>query len=127
MTPYFGMHSTKQTKRNKDIQFGYKELVLTSSNGYPYHVIPYPGAEGLAGTPGKDLTPRVVTDFLAELNGVKPNLAFDNWYTCTKLLSVLIALDIPTVCTARIDCLGILELSWNTNGMSMESVLDHIF
>ena len=63
MTPYFGMHSTKQTKRNKDTQFGYKELVLTSSNGYPYHVIPYPGTEGLAGTPGKDLTPRVVTDF----------------------------------------------------------------
>ena len=49
---------------------------------------------------------RVVIDFLTELNGVKPNLAFDNWYTSTKLLSVLTALDIPTVCTARVDCLG---------------------
>ena len=70
------------------------KTVLTSSDGYPYHVIPYSLAKGLAGTPGKDLTSRVVIDFLTDFNGVKPNLAFDNWYTSTILLSILTALDI---------------------------------
>ena len=80
-----------------------KTFVLTSSDGYPYHVIPYSGAKGLAGTPGKDLTSRVVIDFWTEFNGVKPNLAFDNWYTSTKLFSMLPALSIITVWTARVD------------------------
>ena len=74
--------------RNKGTRFGYKTFVLTSSDGYPYHIIPYSGAKGLAGTPGKDLTSRVVIDFLTEFKDVKPNLAFDNWYTSTKLLSI---------------------------------------
>ena len=100
------MHSAKQTMRNKSTRFGYKNFVLTSSDGYPYHVIPCSGANGLAGTPGKDLTSRVVIEFLTELNGVKPNLAFGNWYTSTKLLSMLTALDKPTVCTARVNRLG---------------------
>ena len=68
--------------------------------------IPCSGANGLAGTPGKDLTSRVVIEFLTELNGVKPNLAFGDWYTSTKLLSMLTALDKTTVCTARANRLG---------------------
>ena len=100
------MHSAKQTMRNKSTRFGYKNFVLKNSDGYPYHVIPYAGAKGLDGTPGKDFTSSVVIDFLTEFNGVKPNLAFDNWYTSTKLLSILTASDIPTVCTARVDRLG---------------------
>ena len=97
------MHSAKQTMRNKSTRFGYKNFVLTNSDGYPYHVIPYSGDKGLAGTPGKYLTSRVVIDFLTELNGAKPNLAFDNWHTSTKLLSILTALDKPTTCTVRVE------------------------
>ena len=36
MIPYFGMHSAKQTMRNKSVRFGYKSFVLASSDGYPY-------------------------------------------------------------------------------------------
>ena len=85
MIPYFGMHSAKQTMRNKDTQFGYKHFVLTSSDGYPYHIIPYCRDEGIAGKPDKDLTSRVV---------------IDNWYVSTKPMSLLNALKIPTICTA---------------------------
>ena len=100
------MHSAKQTMSNKGTMFGYKNFVLRSSDGCPYHVIPYSGAKGFAGTAGKDLTSRVVIGFLTEFNGVKPNLAFRNWYTPNKLLSILTALDIPTVCKARADPWG---------------------
>ena len=55
MIPYFGMHSAKQTMRNKSVRFGYKNFVLASSDGYPYILIPYAGAKGIGGTPGKDL------------------------------------------------------------------------
>ena len=65
--------------RSNSTRFGYKNLVLTSSDGSPYNVIPYSGAKGLTGAPGKDLTSRVVMDFLTEFNGAKSNLAFDNW------------------------------------------------
>ena len=102
------MHSAKQTMKSKRTRFGYKNFVLTCSDGFPYHVIPYSGsgAKGLAGTPGEDLTSRVEIDFLTAFNGFKQNLGFDNWSTSTKLLSILTALDIPTVCTARVDRLG---------------------
>ena len=56
MIPYFGMHSAKQTMREKSVRFRYKNSVLAGSDGYPYHIIPYSGAKGIGGTPGKDLT-----------------------------------------------------------------------
>ena len=90
MIPYFGMHSAKQTMRNKSTRFVYKKMVLTSSDGYPYHVIPYSGARTLAGTPDKDLTSRVVIDFSTEFNDVKPNLAFDKCYTSTNCYQFLL-------------------------------------
>ena len=37
---------------------------------------------------------------LLKLIGIKTNLASDNWYTSTKMLSILTALDIPNVFTA---------------------------
>ena len=43
MIPYFGMHSAKQTMRNKSVRFGYKNFVLAGSDGYPYIIIPYSG------------------------------------------------------------------------------------
>ena len=119
MIPYFGMHSAKQTMRNKATRFGYKNFVLTSSNGYPYHITPYGGAKGIAGTSGKDLTSRVVIDFALETKCFKTNLAFDNWYASTKLLSLLNTLEIPTVCTARADRIGNVPLTSVTEMKNM--------
>ena len=69
-------------------------------------MIPYAGAKGIGGTSGKDLTIRVVTELvLKSFKGIG-NLTFDNWYTSAKLISLLTALDIPTIGTIRADCIG---------------------
>ena len=80
------MHSTKQTMQNKGTQFGYKNFVWKSSDGYPYHIILYCGARRIVGKPEKDLTSLVL---------------IDNWYVSTKVMSFLNALKIPAICTAR--------------------------
>ena len=49
MIPYFGMHSAKQTMRKKSVRSGYKSFALATSDGYPYHIIPYSGAKGVGG------------------------------------------------------------------------------
>ena len=89
MIPYFGMHSAKQTMRNKSVRFGYKSFVLASSDGYPYHIIPYSGARGVTGTPGKDLTVRVVSNLVLQCKEGIGNLTFDNCHASTKLMSDL--------------------------------------
>ena len=99
MIPYFGLHSAKQTMRNKSVRFGYKNFVIALSDGYPYHLI-------IGGTPGKDLTLRVVLDLVLKCDNGIGNLAFDNWYSSTRLLSILTAMEVPTVCTARADRVG---------------------
>ena len=43
-----------------------------------YHIIPYGGAKGNGGTPGKNLTGRVVIDLIVETKNFKPSLVFDN-------------------------------------------------
>ena len=103
MVPYFGMHSAKQTMHNKSVQFGYKNFVLTSADGYPYILISYVDAKGIAGTPGKDLTVRVVSDMVLQSKDGIGNLTYDKWYSSAKLMSILTALRIPTICTARPD------------------------
>lgn len=106
MIPYFGMHSAKQTMRIKAVRFGYKNFVLASADGYPYLIIPYAGAKGIGGTPGKDLTIRVVANMvLQSIDGIG-NLTFDNWYTSAKLMSLLAALGVPTISTVRADRVG---------------------
>ena len=39
---------------------------MASSDGYPYHKIPYSGVKGVGGTPEKDLTIRVVSNLKLE-------------------------------------------------------------
>ena len=114
MVPYFGMHSAKQTMRNKSARFGYKNFVFTSSDGYPYILIPYAGAKGVGGTPGKDLTLRVVTELVLKSYEGLGNLTFDNWYSSAKLISLVTAFDIPTICTARADRVGDAPVLSNT-------------
>ena len=69
------MHSAKQTMGNKGNRLGYKNFVLTSSDGYSYHIIPYCGAKGIAGTPGKDLTSRVVIELIIEIKKYRNKLS----------------------------------------------------
>ena len=78
MISYFGMHSAKQSMRNKGTKFGYKNFVLTIFYGYSYHVSTCSGAQGVAGTPRRELNSRVIVDLLTEIIVIKPNLAFDN-------------------------------------------------
>ena len=106
MIPYFGMHSAKQTVWNKSVRFGYKNFVLASSDGYPYILIPYAGAKGIGGTPGKDLTIRVVTELVLKSSKGTGNLTFGNWYTSAKLISLLTALHILSIGTVRADRVG---------------------
>ena len=44
MVPYFGTHSAEMFIRSKPIRFGYKNWVLTSSDGYSYKFETYTGA-----------------------------------------------------------------------------------
>ena len=78
MIPYFGIHCAKQTMRNVSVRFGYKNFVLVSSDGYSYILMPYPGAKGIGGTPGNNLTIRVVTILVLKSFKDIGNLTFDN-------------------------------------------------
>ena len=99
MILYFGMLSAKQTMQKKSVCFGYKNFVLASSDGYPNILIPYAGGKGIGMTPGKDLTIQVVDEsVLKSFKGIG-NLTFNNWYTSTKLISLLTALDVPNIGT----------------------------
>ena len=106
MIPYFGMHSAKQTMRNKSGRFSYKNFVISSSDGYPYKLIPYSRVKGIGGTPGKDLTLHVVIDLVLKCDSGIGNLSFDNWYSSAKLMSLLTAMEVPTICTAKSDRIG---------------------
>ena len=45
-------------------------------------------------------------EFILEMKNTEANVAFDNWYALTKLKSLLNAVKMPTICTARDDCVG---------------------
>ena len=66
---------------------------------------PYGWGKGRGGT--LDLVTELILKWYKGLG----NLTFDNWYTSTKLISLLTALDIPTTCTAQADHVG-HPLSW---------------
>ena len=87
----------------KDPKFRSKNFILASLNSCHYHLISYYGAKGIVGTPGKDLTSRVVIEFLLEYKNGEANIAFDNWHALTKLMSILNALNMHTICTAWTD------------------------
>jgi hypothetical protein len=44
MVPHFGRHSCKMYIKGKPVRFGFKLWCLCSSEGYPYLLIPYAGA-----------------------------------------------------------------------------------
>ena len=87
----------------KDPKFRIKNFILASLNSCHYHLTSYYGAKGIVGTPGKDLTSRVVIEFLLEHKNGEANIAFDNWHTLTKLMRILNALNMYIICTAWTD------------------------
>ena len=88
--------------------------ILASSDGYPCHLIPYRGAKGLGGTPGKHLTVRVVADLvLTCCEGIR-NLTFDNWYAYFKLILLLTAMNVPITCTIHGDHIGSAPITSKT-------------
>ena len=104
MVPYTGMHIAKQTLRQKSIRFGYKNFWLTSSDGYPYYCVPYTGAKGVAGTPGKDVTARITLQVALQLDmSIQNELFFDNWFSSYRLLAILTAMDIAATATIQND------------------------
>ena len=120
MIPYFGMHSAKQIMRNKSVQFVYKSFVSASSDEYLYHIIPYSGEKGVGGTPGKDLTVRVVSNLVLQFKEEIGNLTFDNWYPSTKLMSLLTVMDIPTICTVRDNDIGEVQIKSKSSMSKLE-------
>ena len=120
MIPYFGMHSAKQIMHNKSVQFVYKSFVSASSDEYPYHIIPYSGEKGVGGTPGKDLTVRVVSNLVLQFKEEIGNLTFDNWYPSTKLMSLLTVMDIPTICTVRDNDIGEVQIKSKSSMSKLE-------
>lgn len=44
---YFGKHGCKMYMKGKPVKFGYKLWMLCSFDGYPFHIIPYQGAQKL--------------------------------------------------------------------------------
>ncbi|GBL74788.1 Chimeric ERCC6-PGBD3 protein [Araneus ventricosus] len=45
MVRYFGRHGCKMYMKGKPVKFGYKLWILSSFDGYPFHIIPYQGAQ----------------------------------------------------------------------------------
>ena len=64
------------------------------------------GWGGGGGGAGKDLTLRVVIDLVLECDSGIGNLSFENWYSSVKLMSLLTAMEVPTIYTARSDRIG---------------------
>ena len=104
MVPYTGMHSAKQRMKDKSIRFGYKNFWLTGSLGYPYYCVPYCGAKGVGGDPGKDLTSRITIQLALQIPSPETSEVFyDNWFSSYKLLPIFTAMGLGATSTLRND------------------------
>ena len=102
MVPYSGMHSSKQRMKDKSIRFGYKNFWITGSTGYPYNCVPYCGAKGIGGDPGKALTMRVTLQLALTLQSPESSeLYYDNWFASYRLLPLFSAIGLGTTCTIQ--------------------------
>ena len=102
MVPYSGMHSSKQRMKDKSIRFGYKNFWITGSTGYPYNCVPYCGAKGIGGDPGKALTMRVTLQLALTLQSPESSeLFYDNWFASYRLLPLFSAIGLGTTCTIQ--------------------------
>src|SRR5690606_35726119 len=87
MVRYFGRHGAKMYMKGKPVKFGYKLWMLTSFDGFPFHVIPYQGAREKTTTP---LSQRVVEALLSIVE--EPNchkIYMDNFFSSHGLFQRL--------------------------------------
>lgn len=87
MVKYFGRHPAKQFIRGKPVRFGYKNWMVTSSDGYCYAFDLYCGKSPGA-NPTEPLGTRVVKQLLDKLS-TNPRdhvVYFDNFFTSFDLL-----------------------------------------
>ena len=110
---------------NKSVRFGYKSFVMASSDGCPYH-IPDSGTKEVGGTPGKDLTVRIVSNLVLQCKEGIGNLTFDNWYASLKLMLLLTAMDIPTICAVRDNCIGEVQIKSKSSMLLGSIVYDRM-
>ena len=96
--------SAKQRMKDKSIRFGYKNFWLTGSSGYPYYCVPYCGAKGVGGDPGKDLTSRITIQLALQIPSPESSEVFyDNWFSSYKLLPIFTAVGLGATSTLRND------------------------
>ena len=84
MVPYFGRHSCKRFIRGKQIRFGFKLWVISSSTGVPYHVSIYEGKED--GADNEPLGSRVVKQAVDACKLSNPHVICDNFFTSCNLI-----------------------------------------
>ncbi|GBN91375.1 PiggyBac transposable element-derived protein 2 [Araneus ventricosus] len=102
MVRYFGRHGCKMYMKGKPVKFGYKLWILSSFDGYPFHIIPYQGAQKENGSENsssrldkamkskkekKTLSQTVVENLLSVVETpAKHKIYMDNFFTSYDLL-----------------------------------------
>ena len=85
MCPYYGKHSAKMYMNNKPIKFGYKYWVLSSADGYPFHLKLYLGKNTDRGD--DTLGAFVVKELVAKIQEPACHtITFYNFFTSYNLL-----------------------------------------
>jgi hypothetical protein len=102
MIRFTGRHPQKQFMKSKPVRWGFKNFVLSTSSGYPLHVLPYQGRKLDKTVP---LTTEVVMKMTAVIKGnsdLSQHVVYmDNFYTSWRLLSRLHNLHLRATGTVR--------------------------
>lgn len=124
MLPYYGKLPGKQFTRNKPVKFGYKLWVLSSSDGYPFHLEVYTGKD-VSSSQEYSLGERVVRQLLNTVENVSHHaLIIDNFFTSYHLLKTLRELGVRATGTIRENAKAPLI---DTNAMKKKERGEHDF
>ena len=110
MLPYFGRHECKQFIRNKPVRFGFKAWVLALVTGYCVSFTLYQG-KGDYSDENRGLGESVVMYFWKILSIAFPATTFsfffcDNFFTSTRLISIMTKKKTLVTGTARVNRIG---------------------
>jgi hypothetical protein len=87
MVKYFGRHGCKMYMKGKPVKFGYKLWMLTSFDGFPFHILPYQGSHEKTNEP---LSQRVVETLLSAVEDPNRHVIYmDNFFTSHGLFERL--------------------------------------
>lgn len=102
MVKYFGRHGSKQFMKGKPCRFGYKNWMLSSSNGYCYNFDVYCGRNKSNDDDHLPLGSKVVLNLVKEIESPANHvLYFDNFFTSHDLLKTLTEKDFKATGTIR--------------------------